>query len=80
MRQAEDQRAEIERMQIENEEEKAVLESGLDETLLELATLRDCQDENSSVLQGRLDTMMSAHKRKLQQILGISLCFLLQEH
>ncbi|KAG0314019.1 sla2 Src-like adaptor 2 [Linnemannia gamsii] len=69
MRQVEDQRAEIERMQIENEEEKAVLESGLDETLLELATLRDGQNEHSSVLQERLDTMMSAHKRKLQQIL-----------
>lgn len=74
MRQMEDQRAEIERMQIENEEEKAVLESGLDETLLELATLRDGQNEHSSVLQGRLDTMMSAHKRKLQQILGTSPC------
>lgn len=77
MRQMEDQRAEIERMQIENEEEKAVLESGLDETLLELATLRDGQNEHSSVLQGRLDTMMSAHKRKLQQILGMSPCMCL---
>ena len=47
-------------MQIENEEEKAVLESGLDETLLELATLRDSQGEQSSVLQDRLDSMMSA--------------------
>lgn len=70
MRQVEDQKAEIERMQIENEEEKAVLESGLDETLLELATLRDGQGEKSAVLQKRLDTMMSAHKRKMQQILG----------
>ncbi len=70
IRQVEDQKAEIERMMIENEEEKAVLESGLDETLLELATLKDGQSEQSSVLQGRLDTMMSAHKRKLQQILG----------
>lgn len=57
-------------MQIENEEEKAVLESGLDETLLELATLRDGQNEQSSVLQGRIDAMSTAHKRKLQQILG----------
>ncbi|KAG0299245.1 sla2 Src-like adaptor 2 [Dissophora globulifera] len=69
IRQAEDQKAEIERMMIENEEEKAVLESGLDETLLELAMLKDGQSEQSSVLQGRLDAMMSAHKRKLQQIL-----------
>lgn len=60
-------------MQIENEEEKAVLESGLDETLLELATLRDGQNEQSSVLQGRIDAMSSTHKRKLQQILGKSL-------
>lgn len=70
MRQVEDQKAEIERMQIENEEEKAVLESGLDETLLELATLRDGQGEKSAVLQDRLDQMMSSHKRKMQQILG----------
>lgn len=70
MRQMEDQKAEIERMQIENEEEKAVLESGLDETLLELATLRDGQGEKSAVLQERLDQMMSSHKRKMQQILG----------
>ncbi|KAF9109594.1 sla2 Src-like adaptor 2 [Mortierella sp. AM989] len=69
MRQMEDQKAEIERMQIENEEEKAVLESGLDETLLELATLKEGQTEHSSVLQGRIDSMTSAHKRKLQQIL-----------
>ncbi|GJJ69326.1 hypothetical protein EMPS_01672 [Entomortierella parvispora] len=69
MRQVEDQRAEIERMQIESEEERMVLETGLDEALLELATLRDSQDDQSASLQGRLDTMTSAHKRKLQQIL-----------
>ncbi|KAF8978923.1 sla2 Src-like adaptor 2 [Entomortierella lignicola] len=69
MRQIEDQKAEIERMQIENEEEKAVLESGLDETLLELATLKEGQGEQASALQARIDTMLSAHKRKLQQIL-----------
>ncbi|KAG0045330.1 sla2 Src-like adaptor 2 [Gryganskiella cystojenkinii] len=69
MRQIEDQRAEIERVQIESEEERVVLETGLDEALLELATLRDSQDDQTASLQGRLDTMTSAHKRKLQQIL-----------
>lgn len=70
MRQVEDQRADIERMQIENEEEKAVLESGLDETLAELASLQHGQTEQSSTLQARIDSMTSAHKRKMQQILG----------
>ncbi|KAF9936324.1 sla2 Src-like adaptor 2, partial [Modicella reniformis] len=61
--------AEIERMKIENEEEKAVLESGLDETLLELATLKEGQSEHSTALQGRFDNMMIAHKIKLKEIL-----------
>lgn len=70
MRRVEDQRAQIERMQIENEEEKAVLESGLDETLAELASLQHGQSEQSSTLQARIDSMTSAHKRKVQKILG----------
>lgn len=79
MRQIEDQRAEIERIQIESEEERVVLETGLDEALLELATLRDSQDDQTASLQGRFDTMNSAHKRKLQQILGtFSACIIVR--
>jgi hypothetical protein len=72
IRQVEDQKAEIDRIQRENEEEKAVLESGLDETLLELATLKEDQGGRSSALQARLDAMTLAQKRKLQEILGMS--------
>ncbi|KAF9177055.1 sla2 Src-like adaptor 2 [Haplosporangium sp. Z 767] len=69
MRQMEGQKAEIERMQVENEEEKIVLESGLDEALLELATLKDGQDEKSTALQERMNAMSISHRRKMQEIL-----------
>lgn len=62
---------EIERIQIENEEERAVLETGLDETMLELAAVRDGQSEKSSVLQERLDAMASSHKHRMLQIFGM---------
>lgn len=80
MRQVEDQKAELERIQLENEEEKAVLESSLDETFQELASMKHGQSENSSALQQRIDAMTSSHKRKMQQILGkqtIISCFYL---
>ena len=70
MRQAEDQKAELDRIMLESEEEKAVLESSLDETFQELASLKHGQSENSSELQQRIDAMTSSHKRKMQQIFG----------
>lgn len=70
MRQVEDQKAELDRIMLENEEEKAVLESSLDETFQELAGLKHGQSETSTALQQRIDAMTTSHKRKMQQILG----------
>ena len=62
---------ELDRLRMEKDQEIAILQAGMDQSLLTLHEFENKQQGNSKELQDRLDKMRAENLARLNKILGI---------